>query len=308
MELSGFAIIVYHLDLSQSSAAIVYSAYSLCLVVCLPISGWLIDIGHIARSFRLGVFLYALSSLAMLAEYGFFYILACRCVQGFSAGLFSPSVPIIVSNSGASSARSLSIWTTISSVLFAISPLIIGYMTEYASWGAAWLLIPLFALFALCMVKDLNQTDLGVVRYRVPSTESLIILLVIFLCFGASTFVIFALPTDFRTPSEAGFALMLLWILSGAVSFFISKLLSNNNYRALIFIGFVLHFPIVPAVMFGEPYVAVTLAGLGMGLVNAPTTFALLRSARANEQGLLASLDIMSARLGGSIFIIAFAV
>lgn len=147
------------LHLSGTGQTWVVNAYVLALAALVALGGKLGDrIGGVT-TFRAGVTVFFLGSLACgfapTGDLGEPWIIAARVVQGAGAALMMPaSASIVVSSFGVSErGKAMAIYVGISQVFLAVGPLLGGVLTETVSWRAVfWLNVPV-GLAALAMVR-----------------------------------------------------------------------------------------------------------------------------------------------------------
>jgi EmrB/QacA subfamily drug resistance transporter len=159
------------LGLSASGQQWVVNAYVLAMAALVALGGKLGDKLGGVTTFRIGVVLFFLASMACgLAPTGALgepWIIAARIAQGAGAALMVPVSAAIVM--GAFSlkerGRAMAIYAGISQVFLALGPLLGGALTESVSWRTVfWLNVPvgLAALVMVHIAKPANPKNAGI--------------------------------------------------------------------------------------------------------------------------------------------------
>lgn len=133
-----------------------------------------------------------------------------------------------------------------------------------------------------------------------------VILALILLNFGINTLFLFSLPNATSDVAVSGVVMTTVWIVSAAVSFGIAGQLALHNYGIFIAFGTLSNCAAILALTVGIPFVGAIFAGFGIAFTNTPTTFALLELVSRKQRSMASALDIISARIGGSIFVLVF--
>lgn len=148
----------HDLPLSPTGEQWVVNAYVLAMAALVALGGKLGDRLGGVTTFRYGVAIFFLASLACgLVPHGDFgepSIIAARAVQGGGAALMVPvSAAIVVSAFSTNDrGRAMAVYAGISQVFLAVGPLLGGVLTESISWRTVfWLNVPV-GLAALVMV------------------------------------------------------------------------------------------------------------------------------------------------------------
>ncbi|WP_424969768.1 MFS transporter [Dinoroseobacter sp. S76] len=314
LDISAFAVILPFLsaeilsDPGQGLTA--YSVYGFSLSATLILGGILTDRMPVRILFIAGVFLYAFAASLIVFAESFLSLLVLRGVQGVGAALFSPCVPLIISRSGdANSAESLTIWGFWSGIVAAASPVVFSTLIILFEWRVAWLIVPFIAFVAILNASKIDESFRLGQRHR-PSANrvtSNLMFAYVFISYGITTWFIYAFPLHAEelfglSPLAIGVYSTLLWGVFATVCWFMRSLENDSALFASLRVSALLL--IAAAVTFNLSPLSVVLAGAAMALANMPTTELILRDTQSKEYGLVASLDITCARLGGALSVI----
>src|SRR5262245_57371688 len=164
------------LSLSPTGQQWVVSAYVLALAALVALGGKLGDVIGRVTTFRLGMILFALGSvacgLAPASAGGETWIIVSRAVQGAGAALMMPASAAIVIGSFAPAqrGRAMASYTGISMLFLVVGPVLGGLLTEYWSWRIVFALNVPVAVLSLVLVRLAKPANVEVpgshVRYR----------------------------------------------------------------------------------------------------------------------------------------------
>src|SRR5262245_42488885 len=167
-----------NLSISPTGQQWVVSAYVLALAALVALGGKLGDVIGRVTTFRLGMILFALGSvacgLAPASAGGETWIIVSRAVQGAGAALMMPASAAIVIGSFAPArrGRAMASYTGISMLFLVVGPVVGGLLTEYWSWRIVFALNVPVAVLSLALVRLAKPTNVAVpgshVRYRGP--------------------------------------------------------------------------------------------------------------------------------------------
>lgn len=146
-------------DLPLSPAAVpwVVNAYVLAMASFVAVGGKLGDRLGRPSTFRLGIILFILGSagcaLTPAGSWAAPVLLTCRVIQGLGAAVMMPASGVMVIDAfpREKSGRVMAIYAGISQIFLALGPLIGGYLTQYVSWRAVFLLGVPVGLLALLL-------------------------------------------------------------------------------------------------------------------------------------------------------------
>ncbi len=156
------------LHLSAGGQQWVVNAYVLAMAALVALGGKLGDKFGGVTTFRIGVALFFLASMACgltpTGAFGEQWIIAARVLQGVGAALMVPvSAAIVIGAFSVSErGRAMAIYAGISQVFLAIGPLLGGVLTESVSWRTVfWLNVPvgLAALVLVHIAKPVNTKN-----------------------------------------------------------------------------------------------------------------------------------------------------
>ena len=303
-EISAFILILNYLDFSSSQKQWLFSAYSIALCLALPIGGYLSDCWGYGKTYLAGAALFVGSCSLMLVSGSFELLLFSRIAQGFSAGIFSPMVPLMLSDPKKDNGRVLAFWGGVSSIFSVCLPFTVGTLASGIDWKFAWLVIPTLALIGLiCGFQRTTQTA-PKEKCQIFGGRLTSVLGLIFFSFGISTLFLFSAPSTVLGGMGQGALLSILWVSSAATNFGISKHLTQTTAWNFSFAGVGLILVALAGLYLQLPYFSAVFCGIGLGLTNAPTTYLVLKHAPPSRHGLASSTDILSARLGGAVFVL----
>ena len=161
------------LDFSQDDLSWVVNAYTLIFGGFLLLGGRLADLLGRRRIFIVGLWLFALASLAGGLAQTDIQLIAARAVQGLGAAIISPAALSIVTTTfteGAERNKALGVWGAVAGSGGAAGVLLGGMLTEWAGWE--WVLfvnVPIgfaAALIAPRLLDESRDDVEPVVRHR----------------------------------------------------------------------------------------------------------------------------------------------
>jgi EmrB/QacA subfamily drug resistance transporter len=163
----------HDLHLSADAQQWVVNAYVLAMAALVACGGKLGDLIGRVTTFRLGVLIFFLASVACgLAPDGLVLILA-RIVQGVGAALMMPATSAIMISTFAlrERGRAMAMYAGLSQVFLAAGPLLGGVLTEWVSWRAVfWLNVPV-GIAALVMVHVAGPDNTAQTKGRLSPTD-----------------------------------------------------------------------------------------------------------------------------------------
>ncbi|WP_188945013.1 MFS transporter [Nakamurella endophytica] len=153
------------LGLSAGGEQWVVNAYVLAMAALVALGGKLGDRLGGVTTFRIGVTVFFLASLACgfapATDLGEAWIIAARVLQGAGAALMTPvsAALVIGAFSVAERGRAMAVYAGISQVFLAVGPLLGGVLTEAVSWRTVfWLNVPV-GVAALVLVHVAHPAD-----------------------------------------------------------------------------------------------------------------------------------------------------
>src|SRR5262245_3340679 len=165
-----------NLSISPTGQQWVVSAYVLALAALVALGGKLGDVIGRVTTFRLGMVVFALSSVACgltpAHAWGETWMIASRAAQGAGAALMMPASAAIVIGSSAPAmrGRAMAAYSGISMLFLVVGPVLGGLLTEYWSWRIVFALNVPVAVLSLVLVRLAKPANVEVpgshVRYR----------------------------------------------------------------------------------------------------------------------------------------------
>lgn len=137
------------LDLNNLTLQWIVNAYTLALATFVLAGGRLGDMLGYRKLFRIGVFLFALTSALCGISFSGTSFIVSRFLQGIAGAILIPSTSAIIMNSFPANQRgkAMGIYISIGSIFLALGPLIGGLFSEFLSWRwIFWLNIPIACL------------------------------------------------------------------------------------------------------------------------------------------------------------------
>lgn len=132
----------------------VIEGYALFLSALILLGGALGDLYGRRRIFELGIFIFALSSLACALAGSIEVLIAARCVQGIGGALSTPGSLALISAaySNAERGRAIGTWSGFSALTSAAGPIIGGWLTQAYSWRYVFIINLPIALVVLIIL------------------------------------------------------------------------------------------------------------------------------------------------------------
>lgn len=138
-----------HFGASVSQLQWVVDAYLIVLASLLIFSGSLADRVGRVRIFSLGLVLFGLASLACGLSSSAPMLIACRALQGVGGSMLNPvALSVIRETFGdpVSRARAIGVWGAVIGISMGVGPVLGGFLVEFISWRAVFLVnIPVAA-------------------------------------------------------------------------------------------------------------------------------------------------------------------
>lgn len=313
------------LNLNVGQLAWIFNAYAISVALAVLSSGFIGDHVNKNRLFALGVILFTLGSLMSAASQGLESLVVARVVQGFGGGLFSPLVPILLTQSNAErSGKILMIWGGLVGIVAAALPIAgnaimvpFGWRTVFLSFaGVSLLSLMLFAHSKPHIEPSLDQ---GAIDYRKLASlpKYWLLLVYIFLVYGCFTFFLFQFPIALHLGGETNTTvsthLTCLWLTFALLSFLLRDKMDGQGLKfSLLIAPALLALSFANGVFSHDTFLAqmfcAVVAGAGLACCNSPSTHLLLRLAPKEMRAFSSSLDITFARCGGVVTVTLFSV
>ena len=325
-DISIFPIVLASLtkdfDIGQGDSVMLAYAYNLALVVGIVPAYFARTQRILVLLFRIGLAVFALGSLLLVASGGFGGLLLARVLMGLGAGIFSPLIPSIISVTFADRTRYLSYWATVTGAVCVIAPLSLVVVAQFWALRGAVVLILAASLLALLLGARQPRMTAGTEARDAPdgavANAPLVLLAVlgtIFIVYGQLTWLLYAVPLKAAGAGLPDAQLALLgatpWVAFTAASFAMSKvdrryfplcLIAAGVFTAVGLALFVFFPAASPAGLAG----VMLVAGMAMALANIPSTALAFGCVDASRYGLVSCLDILAARLGGAFYLFQF--
>jgi len=327
IEISSFPVILPFLAdalnvlVDSPQARMLVASYKFALVFALLLGGWIGD--RIGREtiFTIGTAIFALASIVLLFIPNPESALAARTFQGFGAGLFSPMIPALLSaHNPDNPVRALARWGLITGIAAAAYPFVAETLVTNFGWAAAWAFIPfvaVVALFGLPRRSDVvGHNDPVQLKSALKDISSPVwaILGYVFLNYGITTWFLYTISINLVSMDAAvpkiGILMAVLWGTFSFSNIAVEKLWRGWASGARLLVAGTLLNATGVWVFGAFEVTALTcvlscvLIGMGMALNNVPTTEMAFELSDRTLHGRVASLDIVSARLGGALFIL----
>ncbi|MGZ2256607.1 MFS transporter [Roseobacter sp. A03A-229] len=313
-----------HFGLSIGELAWVFNAYGIAVAVGVILGGWCGDAFNTRRVFAYGVAFFAAGSLVVAAAESFEMLVIGRILQGLGGGIFSPLVPLLLTQAlPQKPGRALIVWGSISGYVAAFAPLFYGSVLGQHGWNIAFIFIGIVAAVAW-LVLSASQSDNDAAPAAVQPkqytelfrTRNLwVTFLYVFCTYGAITYYLFRLPVwlsenDVEATS-VGLVLSIMWLTFSGLSTLLRNLVDSPRLRVIMIAAPLLIVAGFPLSYFGDSFFLLVLSsvlvGSGLACSNAPSTQLILKFAPKGMSAVSTSLDITFARLGGIAAVALFA-
>lgn len=308
------------LGLSVSALAWVFNAYAIALAIAVLAGGLIGDMLNKKWIFCLGALLFSAGSGLSALAGDLQSLISSRALQGFGGGLFSPLVPILLTETNAKrSGKILMIWGGLAGVTATLLPLVGNEILAIFGWRSLFVLFASVALIALLLVliaapKADLESRRGLLTYRHLISLRAIwpILFYIALTYGCFTYILFYFPISL---SADGFSTQIIsvfltcvWLTFSVLSFAMRDKIDGVGLQRSLLLApclFALGFLIGVFSQGQLPIILLSAAFSGAGLAcsNATSTHLLLQVSPPDLRVLSSSLDIIFARLGGIIMV-----
>ncbi len=309
--------VAHSLHVSNSSTAIVLSAYFVAYALALLPGGSLVDRFDARRLALVGLGLFAAGAAAGALASTIALLVITRIVQGVGAGLVSPAA-LAGAVSGFPPERrggALGIWGASAGVSNLLGPVMGGVLTVALGWRADWwALVPLALLAAAGIVRFVPGTVHGEDTAHPVLNGTVVVASVV----AALTFAVmigsFYLAEQYLQRA-AGFSalsasavLVVVALLVGAAAPIAGRLVDQHGERLPAVAGFlsaalgllILGIPGVP-LSSGVTILLLVPVGLGLGMLFVPTSRAALNATPAGSHGRTSALLSVGRLLGAAV-------
>lgn len=309
--------------LSLLATALVFNAYSIAMAVGIVACATGGDRFNPSKVFSLGVVLFLAGSVFIYTATDNSALIIGRVCQGLGAGLFSPLIPVLLTQAAPDKpGRTLILWGSTAGYIAALAPLAYGTILTEASWNMAFLFIAFVAGLSLLLGTISKWTGTAAPLAKTATSYSAIFgskklwltFAYIFTTYGAITFFLFRVPLllaeSGRDIAGVSLVMSMLWLSFSILSALLRNLVDNHRLRLimvsapiLITVGLLLAF----STNFFLLMFSACLVGCGLACSNSPSTQMVLRFAPPGLSALATSIDISAARLGSIVTVTALA-
>ena len=306
------------LALSLGQLSWVFNVCAAAVAVTVLTTGLIGDLVVKRALFSAGVSLFLIGSGVSAVSVDLDTLIFGRVLQGAGGGLFSPLVPILLTQAFPhASGRILMIWGGLAGVVATASPTFGDVLLTIFGWRAVFWTFALVAFLSLVLSARGRIADRQVDGRAKPNYRALLgiravwlLLLFVFLTYGCFTFFLFDTPirmeqNGFSTKAVA-WVLTVVWFAFAAFSFILRDRLDGSSVWYILLLspmflasGFLLvllfvQFPVALCV-------GAVMVGAGLACFNSPTTYLMLKLTPPDLHAFVSSLDITCARCGGVV-------
>ena len=307
---------------SLADLAWVFNAYGIAVACGVALSASFGDSFDLRKLVAIGIAFFAVGAAAVAMSTSFDMLLAARALQGFGAGLFTPLLPILLTQAAPKRpGRVLIVWGSISGYIAAIAPYLHGQFFEQFGWPPAFaLLAVLAALAGLALFLTPRLTTPAQAASPLPpileraaqllrSGGLWLMFLYVFCTYGAVTYYLFIVPVWFDQAgvdiAQMGFVLSLAWLSYASLSTALRNVVDGPRLSAVMLSApGLITLGLIFAYFCEDAYCQVLSAlflGAGLACSNTPSTQVILKLAPEGMRAVSTSLDITFARLGGAV-------
>lgn len=317
------SVIKSDLGLSVGELAWVFNAYAIAVAAAVISSGFLGDFFDRRKIFMIGVTLFSVGSLLSAHSDSLQDLVISRTLQGLGGGLFSPLVPILLTQANSDRpGQTLMIWGGLIGIVAAALPVFGNVVLEGVGWQAIFVIFAVVAMLGLVFVflsgnvPDRGRERLALNHFQLLSLGSYWVLLTyIFLTYGCFSFYLFYFPVNWH---QVGFDsrsvsifLTCLWLSFSCLSFILRNRITGYGLgRSLMLAPVLLAISFAIALLDQDSFwiqiISAILAGAGLACCNSPSTHLLLRLAPKDLRAFSSSLDITFARCGSVVVVALF--
>lgn len=314
------SVIQRDLGLSVGELAWVFNAYAIAVAIAVLSSGLVGDIFDKRKIFMIGVTLFSVGSLMSAQSDTLLHLVISRTLQGLGGGLFSPLVPILLTQANSQRpGKTLMVWGGLIGVAAAALPFFGSAVLMGFGWQAIFFVIAAIAVLGLLFVLfgsgdiESGQEKSAFHYRRLLSLRGYWFLLIyIFLTYGCFSFYLFFFPVNwhqsgFNSQSVSIF-LTCIWLSFSVLSFVLRNRITGHGLGhslklAPLFLAASFSVAIVDPNSYSVQIISAVLVGAGLACCNSPSTHLLLRLSPTGLRAFSSSLDITFARCG-SVFVV----
>lgn len=310
------------LDLTVKELSWIFNSYAIAVAFAVILTGIIGDRVDKIALFTVGVLLFTVGSISASMSETYGALLAGRTIQGIGGGLFSPLIPILLSQVFHDKpGKILIVWGCLAGVVATLMPLIGGQTIELFGWQVIFIYFACVSVLALLLslglhpFKQEKYTRASFSRHFFISNPAIWPMLgYIFLTYGAFSCLIFYFPIQMAKASYsnefiAGFVTT-IWLSFSLVSFALRNKVDSSQLGSIL-VAAPLFFATGSLIGASQSETSVALlmaavfTGAGLACCNAPSTHLLLKLTPTKSHAFAASLDIICARCGGVVMVAA---
>ncbi|MEP3179150.1 MAG: MFS transporter, partial [Lentilitoribacter sp.] len=185
----------------------VFNAYALAIALAVITGGIIGDMVNKQILFSIGVSLFAVGSILATLSGDLQSLIVSRTIQGVGGGLFSPLIPILLTQSESRrSGKILMIWGGLAGVAATSLPVFGNYILTSLGWRAIFYAFAIVSVLAVILVAFGDDRSEIEIRRGIPGLQKLksltrirFILVYIFLTYGCFTFFLFYFPIQLQS-------------------------------------------------------------------------------------------------------------
>ncbi|MEP0564629.1 MAG: MFS transporter, partial [Paracoccaceae bacterium] len=245
-------------------------------------------------------------------------LIVSRTIQGVGGGLFSPLIPILLTQSESRrSGKILMIWGGLAGVAATSLPVFGNYILTSLGWRAIFYAFAIVSVLAVILVAFGDDRSEIEIRRGIPGLQKLksltrirFILVYIFLTYGCFTFFLFYFPIQLQSNGTSTQLISLffvcVWATFSVLSFALKDRIDGPGLQLCLSAApILLALSFVTGILLSDNFamqiMSAVLAGAGLASSNSTSTHLLLRMSPPDLRVFASSLDIIFARCGGVI-------
>ncbi|MEO9827118.1 MAG: MFS transporter [Paracoccaceae bacterium] len=296
----------------------VFNAYALAIALAVITGGIIGDMVNKQILFSIGVSLFAVGSILATLSGDLQSLIVSRTIQGVGGGLFSPLIPILLTQSESRrSGKILMIWGGLAGVAATSLPVFGNYILTSLGWRAIFYAFAIVSVLAVILVAFGDDRSEIEIRRGIPGLQKLksltrirFILVYIFLTYGCFTFFLFYFPIQLQSNGTSTQLISLffvcVWATFSVLSFALKDRIDGPGLQLCLSAApILLALSFVTGILLSDNFamqiMSAVLAGAGLASSNSTSTHLLLRMSPPDLRVFASSLDIIFARCGGVI-------
>ncbi|MEP3881868.1 MAG: MFS transporter [Lentilitoribacter sp.] len=296
----------------------VFNAYALAIALAVITGGIIGDMVNKQILFSIGVSLFAVGSILATLSGDLQSLIVSRTIQGVGGGLFSPLIPILLTQSESRrSGKILMIWGGLAGVAATSLPVFGNYILTSLGWRAIFYAFAIVSVLAVILVAFGDDRSEIEIRRGIPGLQKLksltrirFIVFYIFLTYGCFTFFLFYFPIQLQSNGTSTQLISLffvcVWATFSVLSFALKDRIDGPGLQLCLSAApILLALSFVTGILLSDNFamqiMSAVLAGAGLASSNSTSTHLLLRMSPPDLRVFASSLDIIFARCGGVI-------